>query len=92
MPFKKGISGNSKGRPKGAKNRNTEQVRELLVKFVNSNLQNLQKEYDLLEGRDKLIFIDRLLKHVLPRPLHELEYLDEKQLDDLIKRLKNDSK
>jgi hypothetical protein len=51
-------------------------------------METLQADFDLLEPKDRLNFIDRLLKHVLPAPLQELERLTDEQLDELINRLK----
>lgn len=80
--FVKGQSGNQKGRPKGHKNRTTEQVRELIQTFIEANLPRLQADFDAMEPAQRLTFINNLLRHVLPPPL-SLESLTESQLDQL---------
>jgi len=92
MPFKKGESGNPKGKPKGAKNRTSEEVRTLLLEFVNTNLETLQTEFNSLDGEKKLNFIEKLLKHVLPPQITSLSQLSETDLNCLIEKLKNESK
>jgi len=87
MP-KKGTVNNPKGRPKGTPNKSTDELRTLLQNFIDDNMETLQADFDKLEPKDRLNFIDRLLKHVLPAPLQELERLTDEQLDELITRLK----
>ena len=87
--FKKGISGNPAGRPKGVPNKTTEELRSLVKQFVAGNWEDIQSQYDALEPKEKLTFLERLLKHVLPAPLHDLEKLTDQQLDELITKLKN---
>jgi len=87
MP-KKGTVNNPNGRPKGTPNKSTDELRTLLQNFIDDNMETLQADFDKLEPKDRLNFIDRLLKHVLPAPLQELERLTDEQLDELITRLK----
>lgn len=89
MVFKPGTSGNPSGRPKGSPNRNTEQIRERLQQFIDDNLETLQQDFDKLEPKDRISFLEKMLKHILPAPLNELEKLSEEQLQELIKRLKS---
>jgi hypothetical protein len=43
MPFKKGQSGNPKGRTKGTKNKTTEEIREAFKALIESSLPDIQK-------------------------------------------------
>ncbi len=88
MP-RKGTINNPNGRPKGKPNRSTDELRTLLHDFIDSNMESLQQNFDQLEPKDRLNFIERLLKHILPAPLQELERLTDEQLDELINRLKS---
>ena len=78
-------------RPKGKANRTTDELRSLLQNFIDANIETLQNDFDQLEVKDRLTFIERLLKHVLPAPLQELERLTDDQLDQLINRLKKNN-
>ncbi|HAH58630.1 MAG TPA: hypothetical protein DCL86_10825 [Bacteroidales bacterium] len=91
MKFEKGVSGNPKGRPKGTPNKTSDEIRNLIQDFIDKNMETLQADYESLEPKDRLNFIERLFKHVLPAPLHELERLTDEQLDELITRLKKNN-
>jgi hypothetical protein len=51
-------------------------------------LKDFRKTLKLLEPKDRLAFLERMLKHILPPPLNELEKLSDEQLDEVINRLK----
>ncbi len=80
---------NRKGRPKGSPNKTVEEVRGLVQQFVENNLETLQADFEQLEPKDRLLFIERLLKHVLPSPIASLEQLSEQDLDILLDKLKS---
>lgn len=88
MPFEKGTSGNPSGRPKGVKSRTSEEIRALLLDFLDSNIETLQAEFNKLDAEKKLNFIDKMLKHVLPPQITDLSQLSESDLDLLIEKLK----
>ncbi len=76
------------GRKQGTINKSTDQLRNLLNVFIDTNMKTLQADYDKLEPKDRLNFINSLLRHVLPAPITEIERLTDQQLDELINRLK----
>ena len=86
--YKKGQSGNPTGKPRGAKNRTTEQMRKLLQSFIEGKINELETIWKDLEPWQKLQFMDRLLKHTLPAPLHSIEQFSEDDLDLLIDKLR----
>jgi len=73
MPFKSGESGNSSGRPLGSTNVVTNELRYFIVQFLNKNLEGIQDTFDQLEAKEKLNFIEKLLKHVIPKPMETEE-------------------
>ena len=77
------------GRKAGTVNRSTDELRSLLHDFIDNNMETLQADYDALEPKDRLNFIERLLKQILPAPLQTLERLTDDQLDILIQKLKS---
>ena len=86
----KGKTNNPNGRPKGKPNKTTEQLRNVFHSFIENNIDTLQKDLDSLEPKDRLMFIDRFQKIVLPAPLHPLERLTDEDYKELIIQLKND--
>lgn len=79
---------NRKGRPKGKPNIVTDDIRNWILQFLNANVDDLQSDFDVMSPRDKLSFIDKLFKHVLPAPLHPLQQLSDEEIDLLIQKLK----
>ena len=68
MSYKKGESGNPKGRPKGAKNKISTKQRDYLREFVLDNMGKFETEMKELRGRPFLQIYLSLLQHILPRP------------------------
>jgi polyhydroxyalkanoate synthesis regulator protein len=79
------------GRKPGTVNKSTDELRNLLQSFIDTNMKTMQADYDKLEPKDRLTFINNLLRHVLPAPLQVLERLTDEQLDELIERLKKNN-
>ena len=83
MPkFQKGQSGNANGRPPGSKNKNPEQIRAALLKFVQDNIAQVTKDFQELDAKERLNFFEKIVRHVLPAPT-SFEQLSETQLEQL---------
>jgi len=54
------------GRKAGTPNKTTAEIKEMINQFISGNLDDLQKNYDLLDPKDKLQFFRDLLKFVIP--------------------------
>jgi hypothetical protein len=67
MPFNKGISGNPNGRKKGEPNKITQDLRESLQYFLETNGANFQAIFDQLEPKDKIRYYIDLLPFVIPK-------------------------
>lgn len=55
------------GRPKGASNRTTKELREAVSSFLDDNWGEVQTCFDKLEAKDKLAFIEKMLSYTLPK-------------------------
>ncbi len=85
--FKKGRSGNPQGRPIGAKNKTAEQFRALIKEFISENWGKLQNKYERMEDKDQVLFLERMLKHVVPSPVHWYESLTDEDFQRLVERI-----
>lgn len=83
MPkYQKGQSGNVNGRPTGSKNKNPELIRSALLKFVQANINQVTKDFQELDAKERLSFFEKIIRHVLPPPA-SFEQLTEGQLEQL---------
>ncbi len=77
MRFQKGISGNPGGRPVGAKNKTTAKVIELIARFLEANLPDIQHYYTAVPAKEKLRFIASLLNYVVPKQQSIAPFVDD---------------
>lgn len=95
MPYKKGQSGNIKGRESGTPNKVNKFLREEIINFVSDNFSIVQDDFKKLQPRERVKFYIDLLSYCLPRlesiSINELglETLTDKQLDQIIHKLKS---
>lgn len=73
MPFEKNISGNPKGKPKGAVNKTTREIKEIITKFLSNNIEKIETDYHKLDPKDKFMVLDKMLKFVIPTKVEETE-------------------
>ena len=91
MPFKKGKSGNTLGRPIGAKGKNN--LREFITDFLEENKDRIKIDFELLEPKDRIVLFEKLLKYSLPTLQAtslstNLDRLSDIELDIIIQELK----
>ena len=96
MPFIKGQTGNPQGRPTGSQNYVTTDIKEFINNFLNENLSTLQADFDNLQSKERLYFMEKLLKYVIPtkteevskKPYNRIEEMTDEELNAEIARLK----
>jgi len=67
MPFTKNdLNINTKGRAKGAQNKNTGEIKRLLVNVFECNLSEIVKQQDKLTLNERLTLNRTLLQYILP--------------------------
>ena len=94
MPFRKGQSGNIKGRTKGTQNKVTKHLRESITSFLENNFERLENDFELLTPKDRIKFYCDLLQYSLPKLQTvqletDFEHLTDIELDRIINELKN---
>lgn len=95
MGLKKGQTNNPAGRPKGAKNKVGEELRETIAAFLEENFEKVKNDFKSrrLSVRDRLKFYTDLLPYAVPKlqattlELTNFERLSEDQIDEIIERL-----
>lgn len=70
MPFVKGQSGNTAGRPPGIPNKATTEIREAFAVFLTANLPRVQELFDRVAEEDAakaLDILDRFAAYTTPK-------------------------
>ncbi len=93
MPFRKGESGNKAGKPKGTVNKTTTDLRQWINNFIEVQREQIQKDWEKLEPKDRVVLFEKLLKYLLPtlqatNLTTDFEKLTDEQLQNIIDELK----
>jgi len=95
MAFKKGQSGNSDGRPPGAKDKKNTELRERVISILDKNFTDEAIATDLksLKSIERLNILLKLLEFALPKLrtmelLTDFDRLSDEDLDRIIDELK----
>lgn len=88
--FRKGQGGRKPGVP----NKVTRDLRDWLNAFIQGNVKQIEKDWRLLEPRDRIILFEKLLKYSLPALQAtsltvDFDKLSDEDLDKIINGLKN---
>ena len=67
MPFRKGQSGNIKGRKNGTPNKVTQLHREFIQSLLDSQQDKIKTELSGLHGKDYLTVINGFMEFVMPK-------------------------
>lgn len=76
------------GRMKGTPNKTTEELRSMVQNFLEQHWETLHSDFEKLQPSQRVMFLEKLLTHVLPKPITDLSQLNEADLDLLINRLR----
>lgn len=84
MKYQKGQSGNPAGRPKGAVNKASKDLRKSVTAFLQDNWEKVQRDFDKLDPKDRLQFYEKMMQYGLPK-LQSIEYVSdvEKAIDSM---------
>ena len=93
MGLKKGMTNNATGRPKGTKNKISNDLRQSISDFLNLNFKTIETDFKKLNPRDRVKFYTDLLQFAVPKLQNtsldiDFERMDEDQMDEIIERLK----
>jgi len=96
MGLKKGTTNNPNGRKKGVPNKISIDLRQAINDFAQSNFNQLQKDFEVLEPKDRVKFYLDLLKYTLPTLQstqvgidYDFDRMTDAQLDKIIENLNN---
>lgn len=86
------IKGNT-GKPLGAKNKVTTDMRQWLSNFIDSKRNQLEKDWKALEPRERIIMFEKMLRYTLPTLsatslTTDFNKMSDENLDRIINELK----
>lgn len=83
------------GRQKGTPNKITKAVRTTLVKVINRNMRTIQRDFDALDPKDRLLLLEKFMQYVVPKQSTikaEISDLNEDELNSVATRILNEIK
>ena len=91
MAFQEGIS-NKKGRPKGAKNKVSQDLRLMVSKLLENQFINVQNDFENLRPHQRVRMFAELLPFVVPKMKDidasvRIEQLSDQELDKIIEKI-----
>lgn len=94
--LKKGETANPNGRPKGTPNKVTTDLRQSITDFLNENWEQVKQDFEQLTPKDRLMFIEKLLKYSVPALQAtsldiDFNKMTDEQLDLIIEKLKHET-
>lgn len=80
------------GRQRGTPNRVTSSVRNWLSQVIEDNRQQMEQDLKMLEPKERLIILEKLMQYVVPKQQAvngklDIEMLTDEQLDVLVGEL-----
>ena len=70
MPFKKGTSGNPKGRPVGSKNKLSNELLNSIHELVMDNMEQFREDLKELSPKDRIQAMIQMTKIILPKDVN----------------------
>lgn len=92
--FKKGQTGNPKGRPRGSTSEKTRYIKEWALSLIGSNAQSMSENFKNLPSKEKWRVITQLLPYVLPKQTEarvkadvNFSQLSDEEVDNIISQI-----
>lgn len=67
MAPKKGTTNNPNGRPRGSKNKASENMKQAVLKIIDDNWRTMADDIKKLAPKDRVAFLEKLISYVLPK-------------------------
>lgn len=77
MPYKKGQSGNPKGKPKGTRNKISSEIRDYILQ-IDKNLRKKGKGLQTCAVKDPHWFYEKIYVKIIPKPVDVSGEIDAK--------------
>jgi len=65
--MKRGTTNNPNGRPKGVPNKVNGNLREMIQKIIEDNIDSINDDLTNLEPKDRLVILERLMQYIIPK-------------------------
>lgn len=65
--WQKGVSGNAAGRPKGSKNKTTEEIRKFIQEIVSGELNNFEEDLNGMNPFQRWMILEKVCRYFMPQ-------------------------
>jgi hypothetical protein len=96
MAWKKGVSGNVAGRPKGSQNKAGSELRQKISDFLSGHFATIVADFDEMEPRERVRLFIGLLPYCIGKKQDltidgKIDRMSDDELDEIIESLKPSS-
>lgn len=96
--FKKGESGNPKGRPRGNTGEKIKYIREWVISLIGSNAQSMAEDFKRLPSKEKWRVLTQLMPYATPKQTEatvkadvNFSQLSDEQVDNIVREIKKNT-
>lgn len=67
MAPRKGTTNNPAGRPKGSRNKASDDMKQAIYKIIDDNWKTVSSDIKIMSPKDRAAFVEKMISYVMPK-------------------------